>query len=274
MPTWNNDPVESNSALPTPSVIGRDTNADPTAKLKGGGWFESAQGVGAHGWSGSPDKPGVAGYGTGGDGVYGESLTGRAIFGRSSGKNAPAVVGESEDGDGVWGTSHNTQRAGVTGYNPKGLAGYFDGNVIVTGDITLSNADCAEDFDIGGGSLVEPGTVMTLGKDGALFPAGQAYDKCVAGVVSGAGDLKPGLMLDKQSSKCTRQAIALLGKVYCKVDALYGSIEIGDLLTTSQTTGHAMKAQDRAKAFGSVIGKALRPLPEGRGLIPILIALQ
>jgi hypothetical protein len=94
------------------------------------------------------------------------------------------------------------------------------------------------------------------------------------GVVSGAGDLKPGIVLDKQSSKRMRQPIALLGKVYCKVDALYGSIEIGDLLTTSETPGHAMKAQDREKAFGSVIGKALRPFPEGRGLIPILIALQ
>jgi hypothetical protein len=35
-----------------------------------------------------------------------------------------------------------------------------------------------------------------------------------------------------------------------------------------------MKAVDPAKAFGSVIGKALRPLQSGRGLIPILVALQ
>ncbi len=68
--------------------------------------------------------------------------------------------------------------------------------------------------------------------------------------------------------------LALVGKAYCKVDAQYASIEVGDLLTTSPTPGHAMKADDLLKAFGAVIGKALRPLPTGLGLIPILIALQ
>jgi hypothetical protein len=58
------------------------------------------------------------------------------------------------------------------------------------------------------------------------------------------------------------------------VDAAFGAIEVGDLLTTSPTPGHAMKATDQLKAFGSVIGKAMRPLESGRGLIPILIALQ
>jgi hypothetical protein len=35
-----------------------------------------------------------------------------------------------------------------------------------------------------------------------------------------------------------------------------------------------MKAGDRDRAFGAVIGKALRPLAAGQGLIPILVALQ
>jgi hypothetical protein len=35
-----------------------------------------------------------------------------------------------------------------------------------------------------------------------------------------------------------------------------------------------MKASDPARAFGAVIGKALHPLQEGRGLIPILVSLQ
>ena len=68
--------------------------------------------------------------------------------------------------------------------------------------------------------------------------------------------------------------IALMGKVFCMVDAQYAPITVGDLLTTSPTQGHAMKAGDPAKAFGSVIGKALRPLKDGRALIPILITLQ
>jgi hypothetical protein len=154
------------------------------------------------------------------------------------------------------------------------LAGRFEGDVEVTGDIRLLNADCAEDFDIGVDLSVEPGTVMVLGEEGALFPSLHAYDKRVAGVISGAGDYKPGIVLDKQESGSNRQPVALLGKVFCKVDAQYGAIAVGDLLTTSRTPGHAMKADDPLKAFGSVIGKALRPLAAGQGLIPILIALQ
>lgn len=65
-----------------------------------------------------------------------------------------------------------------------------------------------------------------------------------------------------------------MAKVYCKVDARYAPIEVGDLLTTSPPTGHAMKVGDPLKAFGSVLCKALRPLETGQGLIPILIALQ
>lgn len=149
-----------------------------------------------------------------------------------------------------------------------------NGNILVTGDINLANADCAEEFDICETEQIEAGTVMVLGEDGKLQRSQNAYNKRVVGVVSGAGDYKPGIVLDKQESGHTRKPIALLGKVFCKVDAHYGAIEVGDLLTTSPTPGHAMKADDPAKAFGAVIGKALRPLPEGYGLIPILIALQ
>lgn len=115
---------------------------------------------------------------------------------------------------------------------------------------------------------------MVLGDKGALFQSQEAYDKRVAGVISGAGDYKPGIVLDKRESSANRQPIALLGKVFCKVDAQFGAIEVGDMLTTSPTPGHAMKTSDPFQAFGAVIGKALRPLIEGRGLIPILIALQ
>lgn len=147
------------------------------------------------------------------------------------------------------------------------------GNVEVPGDVSLVNADCAEHFNTSGGDA-EPGTVMVLGDQDTLKPSERAYDKRVAGVISGAGDYKPGIVLDKQPSQCKRSPISLLGKVFCKVDAQYGSIEVGDLLTTSDTPGHAMKATDPMKAFGSIIGKALRPLREGQSLIPILIALQ
>jgi hypothetical protein len=147
-------------------------------------------------------------------------------------------------------------------------------NVEVAGDVRLVNADCAEDFTIAAGVSVEPGLVMVLGEEGTLSPSQMAYDKRVAGVISGAGDYKPGIVLDKRQSAGNRQPVALLGKVFCKIDAQYGAIEVGDLLTSSPTCGHPMKADDQSRAFGAVIGKALRPFKEGQGLIPILIALQ
>ena len=141
------------------------------------------------------------------------------------------------------------------------------------GDIHLSNADCAEDFDVT--DVVDPGTVMVLNDSGALRQSSAAYDKRVAGVISGAGGYRPGLVLDKQQvgDRC-RLPVALMGKVFCKVDADHAPIEVGDLLTTSHTPGHAMKAADPFRAFGAVIGKALQPLSAGQGLIPVLVALQ
>jgi hypothetical protein len=142
------------------------------------------------------------------------------------------------------------------------------------GDISLLNADCAEDFDIADMEGAVPGAVMVIDAEGKLRPSREAYDKRVAGVLSGAGDFKPGIVLDKKRTGGDRLPVALVGKVYCHADAQFSAIEVGDLLTTSATPGHAMRATDPLRAFGAVIGKALRPLQSGRGLIPILIALQ
>ncbi|EDX85319.1 hypothetical protein S7335_3018 [Synechococcus sp. PCC 7335] len=144
-----------------------------------------------------------------------------------------------------------------------------------TGDIILANADCAEEFDLL--EEMDPGTVMVIDAVGKLKECTDAYDKKVAGVISGAGQYKPGIVLDRQATRNTegiRMPLALMGKVYCKVTAEETPIEVGDLLTTSSLPGHAMKAGDPLQAFGTVIGKALSPMPSGTGLIPILIALQ
>lgn len=243
----------------------------------------STSGTGVKGDSTS--GAGVVGTSTTAQGVWGESQQGEGVHGIShsiaagvAGYNDNAgagVFGQSQNFDGVVGESHSNQHAGVTGRNTAGgMAGFFDGNVVVTGDITLTDADFAEEFDVTATTEIEPGTVMVLDHYGAVQPSRQAYDKRVAGVISGAGAYKPALILDKQHSSGNRMPVALVGKVYCKVDARYASIEVGDLLTTSDTPGHAMKADDPFKAFGSVIGKALRPLKAGQALIPILIALQ
>jgi hypothetical protein len=162
----------------------------------------------------------------------------------------------------------------------QGWAGYFKGNVYHSGrltvddDIVLTNADCAEEFDVAETEIADPGTVMVLDDRGALRSSTRAYDRRVAGVVSGAGACRPAIVLDRCHSNRPRQAIALIGKVVSKVDADYAPIEIGDLLTTSSTPGHAMKAADPSRAFGAVIGKALQPVRAGRGMITILVARQ
>lgn len=139
------------------------------------------------------------------------------------------------------------------------------------GDIKLFGADCAEEFALV--EPVEPGTVLVIDA-GVLVPSCMPYDSRVAGVASGAGDLRPGLILGHDRSSGSRTPVALTGRVYCKVDATFGPVRPGDLLTTSSTPGHAMRASDRERAFGSVIGKALEAVAGGQALVPILVSLN
>jgi len=233
--------------------------------------------------TGSPAGIGVFGVTMvpGAAGVFGANNTEVAgATGRGVQGNGPeaGVGGFSQKGAGV--LAQTGAGIALHAQGGTGLAGVFDGNVQINGNVTIASggditfADFSEEFDIMVTADAGPGTVMILDQCGALQPSQQAYDKKVAGVISGAGNYKPGLILDKKESSGGRMPVALIGKVYCKVDAQYAPIEVGDLLTTSPTTGHAMKVGDPFKALGSVIGKALRPLETGQGLIPILIALQ
>ena len=62
--------------------------------------------------------------------------------------------------------------------------------------------------------------------------------------------------------------------MWCKVDAGFGAVKPGDLLTTSPSAGHAMKAGDAWRRAGAVIGKAMTSLEDGRGLVLVLVNLQ
>jgi hypothetical protein len=148
------------------------------------------------------------------------------------------------------------------------------GNITVAGDIKLTGADCAEEFAVKDERSLQPGAVLIIGDDEELEPCAEAYDTRVAGVVSGGAEHRPGIILGSESPDASRAVVALAGKVYCRVDATSAPVEAGDLLTTSSSSGHAMKADDPQKSCGAVIGKALRALPGGAGLIPILVALQ
>jgi hypothetical protein len=203
-----------------------------------------------------------------GPGVLGSSAKGDGVHGESGGTGMSAIAGlHTAGGNGVYGRS-------------SGNAGCFDGNVQVNGKITvtedvyLAGGDCAEQFDFAGSQLPAPGSLVVMGDEGALVESHSAYDRKVVGVVAGAGTYRPAIIMDNNTTDMPRVVISLIGKAYCKVDADYGAVEVGDMLTTSPTPGHAMKASDASQAFGSVVGKALRSQKEGQGIIPILMALQ
>ena len=298
--------VRAISAGNGPGVFGTGLRVGVLGTSTGSEGFSGVRGE-------SNGGPGVSGESVGSVGVDAKTQTGPAALRAVSAGNGPGVFGTglrlgvlgtstgSEGFSGVHGESNggpgvSGESVGSVGVDAKtqsgpaalravhaggGVAGLFGGdvrvtrNLIVEGDIQLPNADCAEDFDIVGPVQVDPGTVMVLGAEGALVASFRAYDRRVAGVISGAGHFRPGLVLDKRLAPSgNRQPVALMGKVFCKVDAAFGAVEIGDLLTSSPTPGHAMKTDDPAQAFGAVIGKALRPLPAGQALIPILVALQ
>lgn len=141
-------------------------------------------------------------------------------------------------------------------------------------------SDVSEHFEIRGrkeNSLPLPGMVVSIDPEnpGDLVVSDQAYDRRVAGIISGAGGVQPGmLMRQKRSEADGKCPVALTGRVYCWADASKGSIEPGDLLTTSDTAGHAMKVTDYTRAQGAILGKAMSRLNSGRGLVLVLITLQ
>ncbi|MBD3335882.1 MAG: hypothetical protein GF355_10235 [Candidatus Eisenbacteria bacterium] len=138
-------------------------------------------------------------------------------------------------------------------------------------------ADIAEPFNLSDTDDVEPGTVVTIdaARPGELQVCTKAYDRCVAGIISGAGDVDPGLIMAETGSAADGEyPVALTGRVYCKATAANGAIQPGDLLTTSNVAGHAMKATDQGKAQGAILGKAMTSLTSGDGLVLVLVTLQ
>ena len=170
---------------------------------------------------------------------------------------------------------------------PAGLqvigAATIDGPVTVNGPTTtkvlkiMGGSDLAEPFDIANTDAIQPGMVVAIdpANPGQLRLADAAYDHTVAGVVSGAGGINPGLILQQEGSVAAGEhPVALTGRVYVYADATNGAIEPGDLLTTSATPGHAMKVTDHDLAQGAILGKAMSKLEEGTGLVLLLVTLQ
>src|SRR5579862_1003725 len=109
--------------------------------------------------------------------------------------------------------------------------------------------------------------------DRRLALASEPYSTLVAGIYS----TKPGVMASPHAlgeMEKSEVPLAVVGIVPSKVTASNGAIGRGDLLVTSAKSGFAMKGTDRTRMVGAIVGKALQPLPEGEGVIQVLVTLQ
>lgn len=210
-----------------------------------------------------------------------------------------------------WGIGRNTSRSGSAMFikygpnpdysaNPTMMAFDADGDVYLPGGrlgigtsnpqraldvvgtvrasvIEVTGADLAERFPTTGDVTAEPGMVLEIDplNPGSLRISTGAYSSLVAGVVSGANGLPAGTIMGNLPGHEDATPIALSGRVWVWCDTSAHAIKPGDLLTTSDTPGHAMKASDWSRAVGSVIGKAMTSLEQGEsGMVLVIVGLQ
>lgn len=170
---------------------------------------------------------------------------------------------------------------GVTDFVPFNTANNRPLNITVHNasvrQLTIrGGADLAEPFPMAEEG-VPPGAVVSIDADnpGKLKMSRSAYDKRAAGIVSGANGIKPGISMIDEEQLEAGENVALSGRVYVQANTSAGTIEPGDLLTTSDLPGEAMKAADHQRAQGSIIGKAMTGLAKGeKGHVLVLVTLQ
>ncbi len=181
--------------------------------------------------------------------------------------------------------SGSTDAGQITLYSADGatatieIDGAYGGNGrITTNELQITGgSDLSEFFDLSDYDNVEKGMVVSIDENipGHLTISQTAYDKKVAGIVSGANSIKPGLIMSQKGTIADGEhLVALSGRVYCMVDATRNPVNIGDMLTTSNVAGHAMKVDNFQKARGAIIGKAMTSLTSGKGLVLVLVTLQ
>lgn len=188
--------------------------------------------------------------------------------------NEQAYMGGDGSGGDVQFGSLNSSIDNVAFYNAA-KSTYMH---IYCSSITIEGgADLAEPFKMTAGKDEIPqGAVVVIDEQnpGHLKMSDQGYDTHVAGVVSGANGINPGIQMQQQGVLDGGKNVALTGRVYVQADTANGAIKPGDLLTTSRTPGHAMKVTDHARAAGAILGKAMTGLSDGSGMVLVLVTLQ
>lgn len=272
-----------------PGAVTQGAVGSPSAAISVSQTYDSASGS-AFGIYGYGPDTGI--YGTGGDyGVYGHADATNSIgvfgFGYGSG-----VRGNTFYGVGVRG--YAVQGVGLRGHSDDGdLIDAYDtspwdrrfrvtngGNVFIDGDyygaggVWAGSADFAE-MVLPGEEELTPGDVLVVGPDGHMIRCTEPYQTSVVGVFSTEPGFVGGYRTDEDGSPLDPGQIplAVLGIVPARVSAEGGSIAPGDLLVTSATPGHAMRA-GADPPVGTVVGKALESLEDGTGIILMLVVLQ
>jgi hypothetical protein len=226
---------------------------------------------------------------SGGGGVEGliqaSNGFGNAVRGTALGTSGPtvAVFGEQFSPDGEAGLFINRAGGniliGSVSQNPDITVFRVDGSgtVYANGGFQPSGIDFAKSMAVvGDRNTYTAGDLLVIERTAKrhLARAQQPYSSLVAGIYS----TKPGMLgstkrVDEIPAK-DEVPLAVVGIVPCKVSAENGPIQVGDLLVTSSTPGHAMRGTDRSRMLGAVVGKALEPLPVGTGVIQVLVTLQ
>jgi hypothetical protein len=259
--------------IPSPSTV-------PPVAVGGIATATSGVTAGVGGISFSPNSSGVGGLNfssVAGSGVYGFSAAtsghGIGIQGEVASADGVAAYFANDAGGNILlgQTGPNGTRVNVFRVDGTGK-GFFDGGTQTGG------ADFAEAISVRGERLeYEPGDVLVVDPAAGrrLMLSRRAYSTRVAGIYS----TKPGVLatihpIDESDALIQEVPVAIVGIVPCKVTAENGPIAPGDLLVTSSTPRYAMKGTNRNRMLGAVVGKALEPLREGKGVIQILVTLQ
>ena len=168
----------------------------------------------------------------------------------------------------------------IVATGPAGIKFWVDGAGTTHTKVLeiLGGSDLSEKFDVRADDrAVEPGMVVSIDpeREGGLELCHEPYDRRVAGILSGAGGVSPGMVMGQKGSVADgAHPVALTGRVYCRATAANGPIRPGDLLTTSDIPGRAMRVDDHARAAGAILGKAMGTLEAGEGLVLVLVGLQ
>jgi hypothetical protein len=275
-------PASVNSVCASCAIIGIEglTSASSGNVIGVDGVTFSADGVGVLGNHATPTGGGigVAGLTTSTTGfTVGTSGTARGTTGPGVG-----VFGSAWSPQGVAGLFQNVPGGDIIrgGVNQPVITVFRvdgTGRVFADGGFQPSGADFAESMAVAGNrNKYAAGDLLVIDPTTSrhIALAQQPYSTLVAGIYS----TKPGLLGTTrkvgESAPQNEIPLAVVGIVPCKVTTENGPIQIGDLLVTSSTPGHAMKGTDRSKMLGAVVGKALEPLEEGKGVIQVLVTLQ